>query len=219
MTTIKAIILDADGVLFRKINPKLDKKLLQLAQVSEELVKEKRKKYWALTKIGTLTSKEMWFGALEHPGFEKGVLGELGIKEKEFTTQELFAMNVGAIKFLTSAKRRHIPLILLSNSSEDLIEKQYYYFKLEQFFTKAFFSHKMKIAKPDQRVFEKVLKELAFDASEILFIDDKEKNTLAAQELGFQTFLFRDAKDFVKLQRRLSPKQKMSALEYNLKSS
>ncbi len=213
MTRIKAIVLDADGVLFRKINPKLDQKLLQLAHVSEEIVKEKRKKYWALTKIGTLTSKEMWFGALDHPSFEKGVLGELGIKAKEFTTQDLFEMNIGAIDFLQLMKKQNLPLILLSNSSEDLIEKQYSYFKLEQFFTKTFFSHKMKIAKPDSRVFEKVLKELSFEASEILFVDDKEKNIFAAKELGFQTFLFTEDGDFVKIQRRISPKQKIPALE------
>jgi len=216
MSKIKAVILDADGVLFRKISPLVDKKLSQLAHVSEEIVKEKRKKYWALTKIGTLTSKEMWFGSIHHPGFEKGILGELGIKEKEFTTQDLFAMNSGAIEFLKYTKKQEIPLCLLSNSSEDLIEKQYHYFKLETFFTAAFFSHKMKIAKPDQRIFEKVLKELHFDASEILFVDDKEKNLFAAEEFGFQTFLFTESADFVKLKRMVSPKQEESVLQTSI---
>ena len=216
MTEIKAIILDADGVSFRKISPLVDKKLSQLAHVSEEIVKEKRKKYWALTKIGTLTSKEMWFGSIHHSGFEKGILGELGVKEKEFTTQDLFEMNSGAIEFLKDTKKQEIPLCLLSNSSEDLIEKQYHYFKLETFFTATFFSHKMKIAKPDQRVFEKVLKELPFDPAEILFVDDKEKILFAAEELGFQTFLFTESADFVKIKRMLSTKQKLSVLETSL---
>jgi len=82
-------------------------------------------------------------------------------------------------------------VFLLSNTNE--IHYQYfnqYVVKnmgancLEEFFTKCFYSHQMKMRKPDQEIFIKMLDTLKIDPSETIYFDDIEENILAARELG-----------------------------------
>jgi FMN phosphatase YigB (HAD superfamily) len=80
---------------------------------------------------------------------------------------------------------------LLSNTNE--IHYQYfnqYMIKkmgancLEEFFTKCFYSHQMKMRKPDQEIFIKMLDALKIKPSETLYFDDIADNIIAARELG-----------------------------------
>lgn len=57
-------------------------------------------------------------------------------------------------------------------------------------FDKLFFSYKMKMVKPDNRIFLNIIKELQLDPREILFIDDQVANIEAAKRFSFNTLLF-----------------------------
>lgn len=54
-------------------------------------------------------------------------------------------------------------------------------------FVKAYYSHEMGLRKPDPASYQLILDEQELVPSETLFIDDTEKNTIAAAELGMQT--------------------------------
>ena len=45
------------------------------------------------------------------------------------------------------------------------------------------------VSKPDPRIYELALEDLGVEAKDSLFIDDMEKNVLAAEKLGFASFL------------------------------
>ena len=55
------------------------------------------------------------------------------------------------------------------------------------FFDSTYMSYKMKMMKPDIRIFEKIIQEESIDPEESLFVDDGAKNTAVAEKLGFQT--------------------------------
>ncbi len=59
---------------------------------------------------------------------------------------------------------------------------------LDVYFDKLFLSYQMGMAKPERRIFEKMVAEGNFLPSEAVFIDDSETNLSASRELGFQTF-------------------------------
>lgn len=203
---IKALILDADGVIFEKIFPKLDKKLAEECHVTLKKVKESKHKYWALTKIGRISSEEMWHGNPSLLGFKKGILREIKYskeKRKDFHVKDLYAMMPKALVFLKRVHQKKIKLYLLSNSSEDFTEKPYEYFHLNKLFTDAFFSHRIGVAKPELKLFNKVLKSIPYSPQEILFVDDKEKNIHAAQKVALQTYLFASPKDFLQIEKRI----------------
>ena len=54
-----------------------------------------------------------------------------------------------------------------------------------------FLSFQLRSLKPEPLIFEKVLKQLPFEAREILYIDDLEENLNAAEQAGFGCHLFR----------------------------
>jgi 2-haloacid dehalogenase len=51
-------------------------------------------------------------------------------------------------------------------------------------------SGKVRLAKPDPRIFELLLKRIGRPAGECLFIDDSPKNIAVAQQLGFHTIRY-----------------------------
>ncbi len=58
---------------------------------------------------------------------------------------------------------------------------------LESMFNKAYFSHDMRMRKPDAEIYEFVLHEQQIEAKETLFVDDSIQNIDAAKALGLQT--------------------------------
>jgi putative hydrolase of the HAD superfamily len=61
-------------------------------------------------------------------------------------------------------------------------------------------SSELGLVKPDPRVFQIAIEKAGVDPSEILFIDDREENVLAAQALGINGIVYTD---FVSLQQEL----------------
>jgi putative hydrolase of the HAD superfamily len=58
---------------------------------------------------------------------------------------------------------------------------------LDTYFSKAWYSHKIGLRKPNRDIYEFVLKDGNLDAKETLFIDDSINNIEAAMEAGIQT--------------------------------
>ena len=61
--------------------------------------------------------------------------------------------------------------------------------KMEDYFEKMFLSYEMKLAKPDEEIFRKVLSDVSITPEETLFIDDSKTNLDSAEKLGIKTAL------------------------------
>ncbi len=87
--------------------------------------------------------------------------------------------------------------VLLSNTNQihydfyrENLELVHGYKKFSDLFHKTYFSHKIGMRKPDANIYDYVLKELSQEPSEVLFIDDTQKNIDAAKALGWNTILW-----------------------------
>jgi glucose-1-phosphatase len=60
---------------------------------------------------------------------------------------------------------------------------------LDHFFNKVYFSHVMKMRKPETEIYQTVLDENNLNPREVLFLDDKPENLRGAEKLKIQTFL------------------------------
>ncbi|OFX25850.1 MAG: hypothetical protein A2033_03105 [Bacteroidetes bacterium GWA2_31_9] len=158
-----------------------------------------------------------WLNDFFHE-FEKGLISpedfrakirsmsKAGVSDKDFD----FAWNamildipihrIEALKELSKSHR----LFLLSNTNiihydfyNADFAKQFGLSGLEDFFEKAYFSHQIKIRKPDVEIFEMVLNENNLDAKETLFIDDFAENLSAARELNINTVRVVTNSDFI----------------------
>ena len=101
----------------------------------------------------------------------------------------------GSMEHLKELKK-HYNLYLLSNTNvlhheefNRILFNQLQVKSLDNYFTKAYYSHQIGMRKPNRNIYELVLKDAGINAAETLFIDDLPENVAAAGELGFQTHL------------------------------
>jgi putative hydrolase of the HAD superfamily len=56
-----------------------------------------------------------------------------------------------------------------------------------ELFERAYFSHEIHCRKPDEKIYNYVLKDASISSTESLFIDDKLENVMAAEKIGLRT--------------------------------
>ena len=103
----------------------------------------------------------------------------------------LLGWNADRFEFLTEL-RKNYKVFLLSNTNELHIEWAMRDLKKNhkitdfdtQFFDRTFYSHNMKMRKPEEAIYKSVIKETGINASETLFIDDNINNVSAAISAG-----------------------------------
>lgn len=120
----------------------------------------------------------------------------------EFKTlwNHTFQENVMMAALLQSLKANY-PLYLLSNTNEIHYDYLQTSFNVARHFQELILSYQVGVSKPDQRIYQEVLKRSGLPAQHCLFIDDLLPNVLAAQALGMQTIQFAGIED---LKNRLS---------------
>src|SRR3989344_5903763 len=103
-------------------------------------------------------------------------------------------VNTILIKFLEKIKRKYA-LYSLSNIDEECYKetKRKGIYKV---FKKSYSSYLTGVEKPDKRALLMVLKENNLNPKETLFVDDKQKNLDAAEELGMKTVIFKNNTQF-----------------------
>lgn len=102
-----------------------------------------------------------------------------------------------SLDYLAELKKEY-NLYLLSNTNQihydyfthQLLE-QTAHPSLDSFFTKAYYSQKLGLRKPDIEVFEHILKDAGINAEETLFIDDSYTNFPNAEKLGMKIHLLK----------------------------
>jgi glucose-1-phosphatase len=191
---IKNLIFDFGGVII-DIDP------IRVGQSFKELgVKN-------LEKINKLAvTKELYLdlekGLITPAEFRDGLRAVSGLK---LTDEQIDgAWNSMILDFpkphfeLLKKLKNNYNVYLLSNTNE--IHYQYFnqYVKnnlgvnsLDDIFTQCFYSHRMKLRKPDQEIYTKMLETARIKPSESLYIDDLEENVQAARELGIHGIIHR----------------------------
>lgn len=116
----------------------------------------------------------------------------LNISLKEMTEifDQAIIPNDELIELLTILKKDY-QLILLSNNNIPTIKiLRAKHQQMLGLFGKTYFSAEFNTGKPDKEFFEMIIKDAKIKPAECVFIDDKEKNILAAKEQGFKGISF-----------------------------
>ena len=97
------------------------------------------------------------------------------------------------LQLLETLKKTH-NVFLLSNTNDihvhyinNTLLRRVTQRSLDDFFHRAYYSHAMKMRKPDAEIFQKVLDLEKLDPSETLFLDDNQANVEGASKLGIKT--------------------------------
>ena len=92
------------------------------------------------------------------------------------------------LDYIASLREKGYKTVLLSNSNEmhwDPIFAQYH---LDRYFDDIFASHHLHMAKPNQNIFDYVIREANIDCAHTIYVDDLDKNRAAGERFaGWQT--------------------------------
>lgn len=190
--TIEAILFDFGGVLWVPLNEaKVRKKRDQLALNLGFSNGEAMWQYfyggeeWELTKTGQWLEDQMW----------KALLSPLDLKDKksrEAFLEELFegiGLKLEMELLLQQLFETHM-LAILSNASDILEWRINEELGIGHFFSDVINSHRIGFAKPDLQIYQIALDRLNVEPGALYFIDDQERNTLAAESLGIRSHIF-----------------------------
>jgi putative hydrolase of the HAD superfamily len=124
------------------------------------------------------------------------------IDENQITTawnSMLLHWRLDSLSFLKTLAKKY-KLYLLSNTNDihlsavnNLLKQATGKESIDDLFTKAYYSQKINLRKPNADIFEFITKDAGIEPQETLFIDDLENNIETAAYLGFKTHLLLDS--------------------------
>ncbi len=139
---------------------------------------------WEAASTGKITVEEFWEATGKQ--FEPYLPPEFGkLKEDPFAMESMVDEMVALVKLLS----RKYKVGLCSNALPSLESKLERYPELLKSFSAVVVSASVGLRKPDPRIYELTAKMMGLRPSEILFVDDKERNTEAAAGVGMVTCL------------------------------
>ncbi|MBS1509404.1 MAG: HAD family phosphatase [Bacteroidetes bacterium] len=191
MATIKNIIFDLGGVL-------LDIDVKKTHQAFEQLgIPDFSGNFYTLHHLNTLF-EDLETGKISngefYDQFRHSSATHLSNEQiRDAWNALLLGFRESSLNFMEQlAGQYHLYLLSNTNSiHHDYFSDQYRALtrreKFENHFTKAYYSHQVKLRKPNADIYEYVLADAGINAGESLFIDDLAKNVDAANALGIQT--------------------------------
>jgi FMN phosphatase YigB (HAD superfamily) len=174
------IVLDAMGVLYESGD--------DVAELLVPFVLQKKPNFpvpnieaaYLAASLGEITAKDFWTAVGLSEALEEEYLQHHRVKS-------------GVRNFLSWAASRKINVACLSNDVGRWSISLRKRFSLEEWITPWVISSEVRVRKPDLAVYKALIDRLACRPHEILFVDDREKNILAANSLGIHGVLLNQA--------------------------
>jgi 2-haloacid dehalogenase len=98
----------------------------------------------------------------------------------------------GTVDILAELRQREVPIYALSNWSAETFPFAQRRFDFLQWFRAIFLSAKVRLVKPDPRIFKHFCETFALRPEQIVYIDDLQDNVEAARTIGMHAIRFGD---------------------------
>ena len=189
---LKNILFDMGNVLFSIDYKKTEDafKALGYENFSEMYSQFTADDLFEKLETGKITTEEFYKKLISS---HAGVVNEIQITTA--WNGMLLHWRLESLAFLKTLTKKY-KLYLLSNTNDihlaavnNLLKQETGKESIDDLFTKAYYSHKINLRKPNADIFEFIAKDAGIDPHETLFIDDLENNIEAAVSLGFKTHL------------------------------
>jgi putative hydrolase of the HAD superfamily len=186
---IEAVIFDVGGVLYENIQEFFLPDLARRHGLDPDHVLSLGYKHGAAWGLGQATEEEYWRGILTDAGLGHHLLAGLVAETVDYVrsipeTWEL-------IRDLPS----YLRLGILSNTTWEWVARLRDVEDWEGRFDPIVLSCDVGSCKPDPAIYALLLQRLGLPGEQVLFVDDREDNLAAAEELSIRGHLFRGAPD------------------------
>lgn len=185
MSKIKAVIWDLAGVVLHTIKGTFNTLLAErldapLAEI-DRLLSSKENDLWDIDEIDNDTYYTFLLNELNMPMEKKAILRKF-VLDDFYIDQEM----LNYIKKI----RKSATTMLLTNFPKHMHDFMKTDWIVDGAFDHIVASCDVKLIKPDPAIYTLALDRLGYEAEECVFIDDREVNVKAAQELGIRGIVF-----------------------------
>jgi len=201
MSKISAVLFDY-GMVLSNVPEALDWRALEKVLNAEETVFQAA--YWKYRDAydrGALSAQTYWETVARdlHEPIDAEILHALIDADTVVWTQP----NVEMMEWAARLNRAGVKTGILSNIGDAMEIGVLGRFPALAEFSHRTFSHRLGIAKPDAEIYRHAVEGLGVPAAEILFVDDREENILAARAAGMMAVQYLGHDRFVVEMRRL----------------
>ncbi len=177
MNINKILVLDAMGVIYQSCDDVEELLVPFIRDKGSNIDKKIIEDHYTRTSLGEFSSEEFWT--------KVGV--DYNLEDEYLDRHQL---SVGLLDFLSAFKYRvKAPIYCLSNDVSEWSIKLRKKFQLNQYIERWFISGDLKIRKPSAGIYDVLIREANVKPTQMLFVDDREKNIAKANEFGIQTVL------------------------------
>ena len=188
--SIQAIVFDIGGIL--EITPEMgmiEKWEQRLHLKSGELNERLINSGWVIDgSLGGRSEEELYKTLGEITGMDSA---QLDAFMQDLWEEYLGQLNREMAAYFSSL-RPHYKTALLSNSFVGARSKEQERYHFDEITDLIIYSHEEGIAKPERRIFELTCERLGVQPQEAIFLDDVERNIIAARDFGMHAILFQE---------------------------
>ena len=185
------LVLDAMGVIFEAADDVGELLIPFIAEKSTSCNEAAVQAAYLNASLGTISPDEFWNRV--------GVPAEL---EDEFLSRH--SLNTGVAELLDWSRDSEVPVWCLSNDVGRWSQKLRLRLNIEAYLQGSIISGDVGLRKPDRQIYQALIQASGFPVAELLFVDDREQNVLAARELGIKSILHDPRAGFTDARRWLS---------------
>ena len=192
MSSIQAILFDFGKVLSLAPNGNAWERMRELTGLTEQALQDA---YWAHRDAydeGLLTGDRYWQGMVPQT-LSAETLRDLKGADVALWTD----MNQPMLDWVHALHAAGFRTGILSNMPDAMAEGLCERFDWLANFDHTIWSHALKLRKPQRAIYEAAIAGLGVHAEAILFIDDKDENTEAAEAAGMQAIVYRGHGEFI----------------------
>jgi len=185
------LVLDAMGVIFKSADDVAELLIPFIAEKSASVDEEVIQSAYLQASLGKISPDEFWQRVK--------VASEL---EDDFLSRH--SLNPGITEIISLAKDNGISVWCLSNDVGRWSDKLRTSLGIEKFLQGSVISGDVGVRKPDKEIYEILIHASGYKVKDILFVDDREKNVIAAREAGIETVMFNPKTGFTDVKNWIS---------------
>ncbi len=189
---IKAIVFDLGGVVFTSDTGSYETR--EILAKDLKINTEKLHNFWFKRK------KEMITGKMSENQYIGEMIKEFHLKISSKKIKKLIrgynAIDKKMEDIILSLKQKY-NIFALTNDVSEWIDFRINNFNLHKLFVSIISSSDIGLAKPDQKIYRYLIKELKLRPEEIIFVDNRIENTESASQLGIKIHHFKTRDNFL----------------------
>lgn len=184
---IKAFVFDCGGVLLRNDDLSAYRAWEQRLGLEQGGLAERlwQGETWRLAELGKISEDEFWRRTSDLLGLDDN--GARDALRQDLW--ESWALDTQVLDVIDTIRQRY-PVAILSNATDALEGMLAERYQVADRFAAILNSARLGVAKPDEAIFQIMLKRLKAEPSEVVFIDDRAENVAAAAALGMHVVWF-----------------------------